>query len=67
MAIDPRLLEMLVCPLTRAPLREIGGYLVSTDPDTRMRYPIDGTIPVMLPEEAEQMSVDEWQEVMNHG
>ncbi len=60
MAIDPALLEILVCPVSHAPLVEVDGALVSTDPDTRLRYRIDGTIPVMLVDEAEEMSVEDW-------
>lgn len=65
MPIDPLLLEILVCPLSKAPLREVDGALVSTDAATRMRYRIDGTIPVMLVEEAEQLSEEEWKAVMS--
>lgn len=64
MPIDPVLLEILVCPLSKAPLRELDGALVSTDPETRMRYRIDGTVPVMMVEEAEQLSEEEWKAVM---
>ena len=67
MPIDPALLDILVCPASLAPLREIDGALISTDPATRMRYRIDGTIPVMLVEEAEQMPEEEWKEVMSRG
>ena len=64
MLIDPMLLDILVCPLSKAPLREVDGALVSTDPATRMRYRIDGTIPVMLIEEADTMAEEEWRAVM---
>ena len=50
--IDPRLLEILVCPLTHGPLdydRE-RGELVSRS--ARLAYPIRDGVPVMLPEEA---------------
>jgi len=60
MAIDPKLLEILVCPVSHATLVEVDGYLVSTDPDTRLRYRIDGTIPIMLVEEAEELSEADW-------
>lgn len=60
MPIDPALLEILVCPVSHAPLVEVDGALVSTDPETRLRYRIDGTIPIMLVEEAEEMSEAEW-------
>lgn len=67
MPIDPVLLDILVCPLSKASLREIDGALVSTDPETRMRYRIDGTIPVMIVEESEQMTEEEWRAVMSRG
>lgn len=67
MAIDPLLLDILVCPLSKASLKEIDGALVSTDPNTRMRYRIEGTIPVMLVEEGERMPMDEWKEAMTRG
>ena len=45
--------------------REIDGALVSTDAETRLRYRIDGSIPVMLIEEAEEMSVEAWTQAMS--
>ncbi len=51
-AVDPRLLEILVCPVTRGPLtydRE-RNELVSRS--ARLAYPIRDGAPVMLPEEA---------------
>lgn len=62
--IDPDLLEIMVCPVSHAPLKEIDHWLVSKDPQTRLRYPIRDGIPVMLEEEAESMSEADWQEVM---
>ncbi|NNM55838.1 Trm112 family protein [Acidocella sp.] len=50
--VDPRLLEILVCPLTRGPLtydRE-HGELIS--PKAGLAYPIRNGIPIMLAEEA---------------
>lgn len=67
MPIDPALLDILVCPLSKAPLTEVAGFLISTDPETRMRYRIDGTVPVMLVEEAQQMTEEEWKVVMHRG
>ena len=67
MRIDPLLLEILVCPVSKAPLKEIEGALVSTDPETRMRYRIDGSVPVMMAEEAEKMSEEAWKAVMSRG
>ncbi len=50
--VDPRLLEVLVCPITHTPLeydRE-RGELVSRA--AKLAYPIRNGVPVMLPEEA---------------
>lgn len=65
--IDPRLMEILVCPLSHAPLVEVDGWLVSTDPETRRRYPIQDGIPVMLEDEAETMPEDEWRAALSAG
>jgi uncharacterized protein YbaR (Trm112 family) len=58
--IDARLLEIMVCPVSHAPLTQVGDWLVSQDPGTRLRYPIRDGIPVMLVEEAEEMSEEDW-------
>lgn len=67
MPIDSALLDILVCPVSKAPLREVDGALVSTDPAARMRYRIEGAVPVMLVEEADQLSEAEWKAVMSRG
>ena len=64
--LDPKLLEILVCPVSKAPLREVDGALVSTDPETRLRYRIDEGIPVMLVEDAEMMTESDWKAVMEN-
>lgn len=54
--VDPRLLEILVCPVTRGPLvydRE-AQELVSRK--ARLAYPIRDGVPVMLPEEARELT-----------
>ncbi len=48
--IDPELLKILVCPLTRSPLRQEGDILVGMVGG--LRYPINDGIPVLLVEEA---------------
>ena len=50
--IDPELLEIMVCPISHAALKQVGDFLISTDEATRLRYPIRDGIPVMLVEEA---------------
>ena len=50
--LDPRLLELLVCPLTKGPLRydAARGELVSEQ--AGLAYPIRDGIPIMLADEA---------------
>lgn len=48
--IDPELLEMLRCPLTRSRLHQEGEFLVAETGG--LRYPVREGIPVMLIEEA---------------
>jgi uncharacterized protein YbaR (Trm112 family) len=68
MSISKELLEILVCPLSKAPLVLDGETLVSTDKETRRRYRIDDGIPNMLVEESEELSPPEWTEIMKkHG
>ena len=58
-AIDPRLLEILVCPLCKGPLvyRKAQGELVCK-PD-RLAYPVKDGIPVMLEDEARKLDPTE--------
>jgi hypothetical protein len=68
MSISKELLEILVCPLSKAALVLEGGSLVSTDKETRRRYRIEDGIPNMLIEEAEELDVPTWTEIMRkHG
>ena len=62
--VSSDLLEILCCPLTKAELVLDGDTLVSTDEKTRLRYKIVDDIPVLLVEEAEKISLDEWTEIM---
>ena len=53
--VDPRLLEVLICPVTHGPLiydRE-KGELVSKG--ARLAYPIRDGVPIMLPEDAREL------------
>jgi len=49
--IDPELLEILVCPLTRSRLRQEGDWLIAEIGG--LRYPIQDGIPVLLIDKAE--------------
>jgi uncharacterized protein YbaR (Trm112 family) len=54
-AIDPRLLEILVCPLCKGPLvyrREAAELVCKAD---RLAYPIKDGIPVMLEDDARKL------------
>jgi hypothetical protein len=57
--VDPRLLEVLVCPVTRTPLvyDRAKGELISKA--ARLAYPVRDGVPVMLPEEARQLGEGE--------
>lgn len=51
--MDPKLLEILVCPLTRSRLHVEGEYLVAEKPDgAGLRYPVRDGIPILLVDEA---------------
>ena len=58
MALDPLLLEILVCPESKKPLLyfEKEGFLFC--PESRLKYRIEDDIPVMLVEEAERLDED---------
>lgn len=62
--LDPDLVRILACPLTKAPVFEDGGRLVSTDPETRKVYRIDDGIPVMLLDESAELGAEEHAEAM---
>jgi uncharacterized protein YbaR (Trm112 family) len=57
--IDPRLLEVLVCPVTRGPLvfDRDAAELISRS--ARLAYPIRSGVPIMLPEEARPLGEGE--------
>jgi len=50
--IDPKLLEILVCPLTKGPLTYDREAQELISKSARLAYPIRDGIPIMLPEEA---------------
>ena len=53
--IDPRLLEILVCPVTRGPLTYDRERAELVSPSARLAYPIRDGVPIMLPEEARSL------------
>lgn len=57
--MDRRLLDILVCPLCKKPLiyrRQEQEFVCTAD---RLAFPIRDEIPVMLEEEAREISLDE--------
>lgn len=50
--IDPRLLEILVCPLTKSSLDYDAARQELISRQAKLAYPIRDGIPIMLPEEA---------------
>ena len=56
--VDPRLLEVLVCPLTRTTLiyDRTAGELISRA--AGLAYPIRDGIPIMLPDEARRLDAE---------
>jgi uncharacterized protein len=66
--ISKELLDILCCPETKADLVLDGDTLVSTDKNTRRRYKIENDIPIMLIDESETLSLEEWEKIMSkHG
>ena len=66
MSFDQETLDRigLVCPKSKAPLVLDGSHLVSTDPETRLRYDIKDDIPIMLIDEATELEGDDWRAIM---
>ena len=52
--IDKKLLDILVCPVSKECLEQIGDELICRK--SNLAYPIKDGIPVMLPEEARNLS-----------
>ncbi len=50
--VDPKLLELLVCPLTKSTLDYDAERQELISRQARLAYPIRDGIPIMLPEEA---------------
>jgi len=57
--IDPKLLEILVCPLTKAPLVYDPERMELVSRQAGLAFPVRDGIPIMLPDEARPLSDDE--------
>ncbi len=53
--VDPKLLEILVCPVTKAPLEYDAEAQELISRQAGLAYPIRDGIPIMLAEEARQL------------
>jgi uncharacterized protein len=57
--VDPRLLEVLVCPLTKGPLVYDRAAQELISKEAKLAYPVRDGVPVMLQEEARALSENE--------
>ena len=57
--MDPKLLELLVCPVTKGPLDHDREKSELISRSARLAYPIRDGIPIMLEAEARALSDDE--------
>ena len=61
--MDAKLLEMLVCPVTKGPLIYDRDKQELVSKTARLAYPIRDGIPVMLEEEARKLTPEECEEL----
>ena len=59
MSLDPRLVAVLACPVDKGPLYYLGDEGGLYNPRLRRRYLVRDGIPVMLPDEAEDVPADD--------
>ena len=57
--VDPKLLDLLVCPLTKGPLRYDRARQELISEQAGLAYPIRDGIPIMLVDEARPLDEDE--------
>ena len=57
--VDPRLLEVLVCPLTRSALYYDRSRQELISQQARKAFPVRSGVPIMLVEEARDLADDE--------
>ncbi|MFC4605267.1 Trm112 family protein [Rhodococcus kronopolitis] len=63
MALDPTLLSILACPQDKGPLLLVADELLY-NPRLRRAYPIEDGIPVLLVDEARDVTEDEHQAIL---
>jgi hypothetical protein len=59
--VDPKLLEILVCPITKGPLVYDKEKQELISKSARLAYPIRDDIPVMLEDEARRLEPAEYE------
>ena len=59
--MDPKLLEILVCPVTKGPLIYDREKQELVSKSARLAYPIRDGIPVMLEDEARRLEPHEYE------
>ena len=57
--MDPKLLELLVCPVTKGPLLIAADKRELISRSARLAYPVRDGIPILLENEARQMTPEE--------
>lgn len=57
--VDPKLLEILVCPLTKGPLTYDASAQELISPKAGLAYPIRDGIPILLEDEARRLDDEE--------
>lgn len=53
--VDPRLLDILVCPVTKTPLRYDAGRQELVSDKAKLAFPVREGIPIMLVDEARKL------------
>ncbi|MDH6280079.1 Trm112 family protein [Prescottella agglutinans] len=66
MAIDPTLLSILACPQDKGPLLLVGDEVLY-NPRLRRAYPIENGIPVLLIDEARDVTDAEHDDFVSRG
>jgi uncharacterized protein YbaR (Trm112 family) len=57
--VDPKLLEVLICPSSRKPLRYDRERQELISESARLAYPVRDGVPIMLIDEARELGADE--------
>ncbi len=64
--MNPKLFDILVCPVTKGPLIYDKDNQELLSKSSRLAYPIRDEIPVMLPDEARHLTLDEIEHLKSH-